>query len=199
MSKKYSNTDFRFTISHKHQNSIRSDICNYKPNIVSEALERGHTCHCNLYSQFINHDVGHVITGDVNIVANKRLRKLFKKGFSFVEPIFKNKSEIFSSLKCDIYKYASKLSAKFSINLKYFDEWKLMVLDKIKHAIYNTRIYNKRNLPILKSEINDLNTLKEHFIMSGVDKANNNISFTCKKYYLDNIEHKLNNTSTIHI
>ena len=90
----------------------------------------------------------------------------------------------------------NKLSAKFSITLKYFDKWKLMVLDKIKHAIYNTRIYNKRNLPILKSEINDLNTLKEHFIMSGVDKANNNISFTCKKYYLDNIEHELNNTST---
>ena len=44
---------------------------------------------------------------------------------------------------------------------------KLMVLDKIKHAIYDTRIYNKRNLPILKSEINDL-TLKEHFILSGV-------------------------------
>ena len=32
--------------------------------------------------------------------------------------------------------------------------------------------------------------------MSGVDKANNNIYFTCKKYYLDNIEHELNNTST---
>ena len=112
LSNKFSNTDFRFTISHKHQNSIRSDICNYKPNIVSEAPERGHTCHCNLYSQFINHDVGHVVTGDVNIVANKRLRKLFKKGFSFVEPIFRNKSEIFSSLKCDIYNYASKLSAK---------------------------------------------------------------------------------------
>ena len=49
---------------------------------------------------------------------------------------------------------------------------------------------------ILKLEINDLNTLKEHFIMSGVDKVNNNISFTCKKYYLDNIEHELNHTST---
>ena len=32
--------------------------------------------------------------------------------------------------------------------------------------------------------------------MSGVDKANKNISFICKKYYLDNIEHELNNTST---
>ena len=71
-----------------------------------------------------------------------------------------------------------------------------MVLDKIKHAIYNSRIYNKRNLPILKSEINDLNTRKERFILSGVDKANNNISFTCKKYYLNNIKQKLNNTST---
>ena len=61
-------------------------------------------------------------------------------GFSFVEPIFKNKSEIFSSLKCDIYYYASKLSAKFSITLKYFDEWKLMALDKIKGAFtYDVR------------------------------------------------------------
>ena len=30
------------------------------------------------FHNIINHDVGHVITGDVNNVANKRLRKLFK-------------------------------------------------------------------------------------------------------------------------
>ena len=47
------------------------------------------------------------------------------------------------------------------ITLKYFDEWKLMVLD----TIITIHVFIINNLPFLKSE--------------SVDKANNNISFTC--------------------
>ena len=196
LAKKFTNIDFKFTVSNKYQNSIRSYICNYKRNILSAPPENGYTCNCHLYPDFINKDVGHVITGDVNVVANKRLRKLFKKGFSFIEPIFKNKSEIFCSLKRDITSYIVGLSNKFSLNLRYFDEWKVSVLAKIKHAVDNVKIYNKKSESILKSECSDLNILKDHFVLSGIDKANNNISFTCKKYYIENIYNELSSTST---
>ena len=39
-------------------------------------------------------------------------------------------------------------------------------------------------------------SLKRHFIMTTVDKASNNISFICKRYYLDNLKHELSTTST---
>ena len=44
-------------------------------------------------------------------------------------------------------------------------------------------------------EANDFKKLKEHFIMTGVDKAQNNISFICR-HYLKNIENELTSTKT---
>ena len=38
--------------------------------------------------------------------------------------------------------------------------------------------------------------MKERFILTGVDKAPNNISFICKQFYLQNIRDELDNTST---
>ena len=58
------------------------------------------------------------------------------------------------------------------------------------------KLSNRRSVGILKSEKCDLDKLKEHFIMPGVDKAKNNISFICKKYYLENIRSELERTNT---
>ena len=43
---------------------------------------------------------------------------------------------------------------------------------------------------------NDLDLLHKHFVISSVDKAANNFSFTCKKYYIDNMNNELNSTDT---
>ena len=31
--------------------------------------------------------VGHVLTGDLDIVKNRKLKKLFKQGYKFIEPL----------------------------------------------------------------------------------------------------------------
>ena len=51
----------------------------------------------HLHSEHIDRSVGHVITGNVGIVSNKKLSDLFKKGY-YIESTFKNKNEI-KSLK----------------------------------------------------------------------------------------------------
>ena len=141
------------------------------------------SCNCHLYSEFIDNNVGHVITGDVNIVKNKKLRNLFKKGYNYIESTFRNKAEIIKSLKIDVSNYICKISNKFSINVRLFDEWKDALFRKVSSIVNSLKLSNRRSVTIIKSESNDLNKLKEHFIMTGVDKAKNNISFICKKYY----------------
>ena len=71
-----------------------------------------------------------------------------------------------------------------------------MVINKFKGKILNVSISCKRNQSIFKSESKDVNLLKEHFIMSGVDKAQNNISFNCRYYYLKNLDDELSSTNT---
>ena len=97
---------------------------------------------------------------------------------------------------CHLYPDFINSSLKFSLNLAYFDGWKALVINKFKGKILNVSISCKRNQSIFKSESKDVNLLKEHFIMSGVDKAQNNISFTCRYYYLKNLDDELSSTNT---
>ena len=159
LSKKFSNQDFRFSTCFKYEKSIRSNIINYKENILDEGPISDIKCFCHLYPNFVNHSIGHVITGNVNIVENRKLRKLFKKGHSYIEPIYKNKWTIFNSIKSDLNAYVKKLTQKFSVNTKYFDGWKVTVLDIIKTKLFNSKIFCKRSQSVFFSEANDLNTL----------------------------------------
>ena len=68
--------------------SIRSKIFNYKNFIsditVSDDLST-YPCFCN-GSSFVDKDHGHIVTGDLRIVQNNKLRKIFVKGPKYREP-----------------------------------------------------------------------------------------------------------------
>ena len=195
-SKKYSKPEFKFTTCYKYEQSIRGKTINYKANILSEDPLTDVKCYCHLYDKFIDPAVGHVITGNADVVQNKKLRKLFKKGYTFIEPVYHNKFSIFNSIRSDINDFVKKLAVRNCISVTLFDGWKYTVLENIKLKLFNSKIYCKRSQSILDSEADDLCKLKEQFILTGVDKAKNNVSFICKKYYLDNIMHELSTTST---
>ena len=116
-------------------------------------------CFCHLYPEFINSSVGHVVTGDVSIVKKKKLRNIFKKGYKFIEPIYKNKYCILQNFKQNISSYIKNLSLKYSLNLAYFDGWKALVINKFKGKIFNVSISSKRNQSIFKLESKDVNLL----------------------------------------
>ena len=65
---------------------IRSRILNYKK-FVSELDLDGFNenkdsikCHCSQYDKFLNNDRKHILTGNLQIIKNNKLRKLFSKG-----------------------------------------------------------------------------------------------------------------------
>ena len=81
------------------------------------------------------------------------------------------------------------------MNICYFDEWKNEVIKQLSCVVNSLKLSNKRTLAVMNSEKHDLNILKSHFIMTGIDKARNNISFICKRYYLDNFKSELKRTN----
>ena len=192
-SKKYCNDDFKFRTCYQYSNSIRKDILNYRSTILSDCHEDV-VCHCHEFPEFINQS-GHVMTGDVKIISNLKVRKLFSKGLKFIEPIFKSSRNIFNSIKSDIVSYVDGLVKKFSINRRYFDSWVDSVLSKVKSRVNSLKISNKPT-SICKSQRTYLEDLKDKFVLSSVDKASNNISITCKKFYLENIKSELENTNS---
>ena len=196
LNKKYQHEDFRLNTCYKHMNSIRGALQNYKSTILQVPPTTGYSCYCHLYPDHIDHDLGHVVTGELSIIANKKLRKLFSKGYNFIDPIYKNRHKIFDSLKRDVNSYIKKLSLKFSVNTAYFNEWKAALFIKVDNSLKNTRIYCKKTMSVVNSESEDLEVLKDRFVLTSVDKASNNISLICKKFYVDNLDNELNNTKT---
>ena len=111
LSKKFSNLQFRFSTCFKYEKSIRADVTNYKEHILSNEPISNVNCFCSHYSDFIDPSVGHVITGNVDIVKNNKLRKLFKKGYTYIEPVYINKFDILRSVKSDLHRYIKSLAA----------------------------------------------------------------------------------------
>ena len=75
----------KICITYKLGNPIRNKIFNYKETVDSICIEDPPsltTCECS-NSEFKDHNHGHIVTGDLRIVKDARLRKLLSKGLYF--------------------------------------------------------------------------------------------------------------------
>ena len=77
-------------VTYKLSTPIRDKIFNYKQTVESICLNEDDSlnadeCTC-LHSPFCDQDHGHIITGDLRIVENSKLRKLLTKGPNYREP-----------------------------------------------------------------------------------------------------------------
>ena len=131
---------------------------------------------------------GHVVTGDLRIIENSKLRKLFSKGPNYRE----NKTVNYQKCKSEIYKSldecASKMAAKYSLEIEAFNSWKSKVKEKVAEKIRKLKLFKRPQptKPILKDE-NALIYLKElqrKYVIVPIDKAANNISLICKRFYV---------------
>ena len=79
------------------------------------------------------------------------------------------------------------------LNRTHLDPWKKQVLEIIDNKIASgKRRYKKTwSLKIEGSLKTELDRLKEKFVITVTDKAQNNILFTCKKYYISVIREEL--------
>ena len=76
-------------VSYECTSTVASKLFNFAPALsnlnVSEYLSNPQTCQCN-ESKFCYEPHGHVITGDLRVIENARLRELVAKGPKYREP-----------------------------------------------------------------------------------------------------------------
>ena len=97
--------------------TIRNRIFNYKEVVSNyyDGQEEDMTCDCH-NSQYKDEHHGHVITGDLDIIRNRKLRDLFRKGPNFreKEPMFWNVAK--KALLEDIKRFITKWSVSVNGN-----------------------------------------------------------------------------------
>ena len=195
-------TNFTFkeapTIVFKYGRTIRSRIFNYKKvfenfDVNRWRLERDSVnCNC-ANSDFIDADHGHVITGDLRIVKNGKLRKLLCKGPNFRENEMINFDKVLNEIKIGLDDYMVNWCKKEKMNKTCLEEWKSCVIQKVQERIAFLKrdkfkfITAPRKVLHTKEAKDELERLHKDFVMVPTDKASNNVSFICKKFYIEKI------------
>ena len=79
--------------------------------------------------------------------------------------------------------------SKYNLNPNELNTWKDKIIDKIKSQIDKNIIVPEQTKPILNDPIvlEYLKQLQDRFVIVPIDKAANNFSFICKKYYVSKL------------
>jgi hypothetical protein len=167
-------------ICYKYNKPIRSIILNYNK-IVSDLnidINITDSCDCSS-SKFCYSPVGHVITGNFDIIKDKRLRNLLTKG-----PKFRLPSTIdFNSCRVQIAEALQNFSIKWCrrehADLNALSDWKKRIFDIIDKRItfYSSNGHLLPPKPSisyrhLKKDFQDLHS---KYVFVPADKASNNV------------------------
>ena len=83
----------------------------------------------------MNNHYGHVITGNLNIVNNERLRQLISKGPKYREPKQICFEEAREEIQTGIEQFIERISNDKGIHKSHFSEWKRHVLSPVNGKI----------------------------------------------------------------
>ena len=191
------NTDENLpSIVYSLEGTIRNKIFNYKQTVADIDTNDQSTygtglasCDCQ-GSEFCDPHHGHILTGDLRIITNQKLRKLVSRGPNFREAKTIHWGHCRTEISSGLDAYIAKVCAKFSdIEPQHLGSWKNKLLELVDSDIVKLKhkIKAQRTNPILKqSEVLDyLTSFHEKFVMTPIDKASSNVSVICKRYYVE--------------
>ena len=183
--------------------TTRSKLLNYKKFVGKELdlevftnNESSIPCKCSSYpSEFVDANRGHILTGNLQIIKNNKLRKLFCKGPKFREPCKIDWDKAREIIHGGIDDYLKVLKAVKKVDISYFENWKCtlfeMMEEKIKTLAQRIKIREVKSVfddPLSKSE---LKKLQSDFVIVPIDKASSNVAFVCKRHYATVIKNEL--------
>ena len=112
------------TVCFSNKSTIAKHLFNH--NKVSKKFsECDDVCVCDSleYKDFINSDVGHVVTGDMKIFKHPRLIKITELGPKFREPVSVDFDKVYSHCSIKVFEFLNKWSKFESIALSVFNGW----------------------------------------------------------------------------
>ena len=170
---------------------MRSKIFNHKEFIktldTKDILDSTNNLPCNCTtSPLTDPNHGHIVTVDIRIVQNNKLRKLLCRVPKYREPVSINFSNCKTEIKNNLTKFSSDCCDKEGVSVKCFTQWIGIVVERVNKKIKEIKSKFKfskvREVLRESEEISYLNIVQEQYVMCPTNKAANNIAFICKKY-----------------
>ena len=151
-------------------------------------------------SKYCYEPAGHVVTGDLTIIRDAKLRSLVMKGPSYREQNCIDWTTNERLCREAVAEYKRKWSTREGVDIRAFNEWehKLNECIQRKIASLKSKHINNRKNHVLKSKkhLRSLKLLHSGYVLVQADKAANNVIVVCKKYYLEVVTREITATTT---
>ena len=180
---------FSIRVIFKFNKTIGSKILNY--NEVLKAVGNVNyndicqmSCDCHS-SPFKNDIFGHVISGNMNIIEDGKLRELCKHGTKFRENPLLNIDSIKTAVSKSFDNFKTRVARKLSVSVSSLKHWRNSFVNIFNNKLMACSVRKSYSLPVLSNinSKNELARLKDKYVITVVDKASNNFAFTCKKFH----------------
>ena len=162
----------------KFVNSLNLDEFLLNPNSLP--------CECH-NSPFTDKHHQHIVTGDLRLVSNSALRKIFSKGPKYRESKTINLSKAKECIITGLEECVDKFCDKYGINKSVFSEWisniKIKIDRKIESLNNTLHIYEHEDSLSSPDIKNALQLIHSKYVVVPIDKATGNIAFVCKRFY----------------
>ena len=179
-------------IVYSYTKPVRNKIVNYRQTVQSTVYEEWVSaegrCGCQ-NSPFVDEHHGHVITGDLSIVENVKLKRLLSKGPNYREPKTTNWKNAKKEILSGVSNFVNTQCERKGLPTAQFSEWKSKITETVNSRINHLKQqypYYRPSRSVFSDEAasDELRRLQDNYVIAVVDKAGRNYSFTCKWYYL---------------
>ena len=190
-------------VSYEYTSTVASKLFNFSPALsnlnVSEYFSNPQTCQCK-ESKFCYEPHGHVITGDLRVIENAKLRELVAEGPKYREPNRVNWKATETMFLESTDLYAKNWSKREQVEFKYLSEWKDQLKELVADRISNLKGHFKSPKCKVLDQLDVKDTLHKlhaNHVLVPADKAANNVIIVCKKYYIKELGiNNVNNNPT---
>ena len=168
-------------MSYEYTSTVASKLFNFPPALsnlnVSEYLSNPQTCQCK-ESKFCYEPYGLVITGDLRVIENAKLRELVAKGPKYRVPNKVNWKATETMLLESTDLYAKHWSKREQVELKCLSEWNDQLKELVANRISNLKVHFKSpkckvlDQPDAKDTLHKLHV---NYVLVPADKAANNV------------------------
>ncbi len=180
----------KVSIVYKYDEPISKRLFNYNKvlrGIKSTGVDiflKG-SCQCQ-ESAFQYKPFKHVVTGNLEIIQNIKLREIFSKGSKYRLPVRIDWEQVECAAAKAVIRYGNHLHRKYKIDFgiinDYIDRFMYIVKSRIGlgKRLHDNAPPNDCILPF-----NELKRLQNKYVITMADKAAGNFVFICKKFYVE--------------
>ena len=175
-------------ISYTYTKPIGPTIFNFRKVAREHDINEPLNNHCACkQSNFLYQPLGHVITRDLRVIKNKKLRKLIAKGPNYREQNNIDWDLCHKLCMDGINKYRKRWANREKVALSVLNEWTCHVKEAVSNRIRQLRLRpqktRKRQFLSDRKCKQALADLHELYVLVPADKAGNNVVIVCKQYY----------------